>query len=348
MRQLCLIAFVGVFAVAVPAASSASKTGTVTVRVVADAVVQGAIVSTPIAGVSIYDGDWHAVQAMGTTDAGGNYVATLSEGAHQIAVMMMTSSHSLLQSVGNPVTVTSTPTTLVIHVAPTTVDIMTRYDAGYGNALYITGETDYLGDWKVAYKLAYDDYRGWDSMQNLPLGAQFKLILAPWVDGTSIPTSAPGVRWEEGDNHVIPPPFQNYASVIDVSPTFERFRANYGSMYLRTSFNDWGALPMTLVKDHVWQGQVTAPVNTQGTFKLDLDGNWVTSWGRPSGADLRSYTNAGTAVMTQAPDNLGLYFEDHSGASQITAAIRFDDATLEFAYCPAPGVPLVFNAALCQ
>ena len=136
--------------------------------------------------------------------------------------------------------------------------------------------------------------------------------------------------------------------VAEIQSATKRYCANYGSLYLRSSFNDWGALPMELVKNNVWQGWVTAPVNTQGYFKLDLNADWVTSWGRPFGTDPRSYTDAGTAVITQAPDNLGLYFEDHSGASQITAAVRFDDATLEFAYCPAPGVPLVFNAELCQ
>src|SRR5262245_53907535 len=109
--------------------------------------------------------------------------------------------------------------------------------------------------------------------------------------------------------------------IAEVESAASRYSANYGSMYLRSSFNGWGALPMKLVKNNTWQVRVTAPVNTQGQFKFDLNGNWATSWGRPSGTDPRSYTNAGTAVLTQASDNLGLYFEDHSGASQINATV---------------------------
>ena len=200
---------------------SSSRTGTVTVRVLGDQVVQSAIVSTPISGANVYDGDWHAVQAMGLTDADGQYVATLTLGTHQISVMMMTSSHSLFQSVGNTVIVTRNPTTLDIHVAPTQVDIWSTYDAGWGNALYVTGESAYLGNWATAYKLSYDQYQNrWLYQQDLPLGAQFKLILAPWVDGDSIPVTSPGVRWEQGYNDVITPPYQNYYSDLRIYPTF--------------------------------------------------------------------------------------------------------------------------------
>jgi len=203
------------------AVTSSAKSGVVTVIVVGDAVVDSVIASTPIAGVSVYDGDWHAVQAMGQTDAAGHYVATLSRGTHEISVMMMTSSHSLLQSVGNSVVVGSQPTTLAIHVAPTEVQIWSSYDAGWGNALYVTGETDYLGHWATAYKLRWDPYQSrWLYQQDLPLGAQFKLILAPWVDGDSISVTSAGVQWEQGYNHVITPPYQNYYSDVRVYPSF--------------------------------------------------------------------------------------------------------------------------------
>ncbi len=135
--------------------------------------------------------------------------------------MMMTSSHSLLQSNGNSVTVTNTPSTLVIHVAPVTAEIVTPYDAGWGNAIYVTGETSYLGNWQTAYKATYSSYdNSWDYQQNLPLGAQFKLIVAPWVAGDSIPVSSPGVRWEQGNNQVVTPPYEYYESLITLYPSF--------------------------------------------------------------------------------------------------------------------------------
>jgi hypothetical protein len=199
----------------------AEATGTVQVRILGDAVAQGAIQSTPISDVSLYDGDWHAVAPLGQTDANGVYVATLSQGAHQISAMKMTSSHSLLQSVGNAVTVTESPSQLDIHVAPTQVRIETPYAAGFGNAIYITGETAYLGQWKTAYKLTYQQYNAtWGFLQNLPIGAQFKLILAPWTDAASIPVTAPGVRWESGGNRTITPPANSYESYLSISPSF--------------------------------------------------------------------------------------------------------------------------------
>jgi hypothetical protein len=205
----------------VEAVTDARATGVVTIRVLGDRVVDSAISATPIAGVSVYDGDWHAVQPMGQTDASGSYVATLSKGTHAISVMMMTSSHSLLQSVGNSVRVTSQPTTLDIHVAPTEVQIWSTYDVGWGNALYVTGESDYLGNWTTAYKLGWQSYQSrWLYQQDLPIGAQFKLIVAPWTDGDSLSVHAAGVKWEQGDNHVITPPYQNYYSDLRIDPTF--------------------------------------------------------------------------------------------------------------------------------
>ncbi len=205
-----------------------ASTGTVQIQVVADAVVGNAgsvppdtLSATPISGVSIYDGPWEAGGSIGTTDANGQFSATLPIGSHQIGVMMMTSSHSLLSSDGNAVDVTTTPGKLVIHVAPTTVQIATAYDAGMGNAIYVTGETSYLGNWTTAYKLTYQPYNNtWTFTKNLPLGAQFKLILAPWVDGDSISVSSADVKWASGNNDVVTPPYQNYMSVLTITPSF--------------------------------------------------------------------------------------------------------------------------------
>jgi len=210
------------------AVDSAAPTGTVQVQVVSDAVVGSAgsappdaIAATPLAGVSVYDGPWEAGGPLGLTDSSGNFTATLSQGAHQLSVMMMTSSHSMLASEGNAFTVTRTPGTLVIHVAPTEVQIVTSYDAGMGNALYVTGETSYLGGWTTAYKLTYEASNAtWVFQKNLPLGAQFKLILAPWVSGDSIAVASPGVKWAAGNNDVVTPPYQYFESILTLSPSF--------------------------------------------------------------------------------------------------------------------------------
>jgi len=110
------------------------------------------------------------------------------------------------------------------------------------------------------------------------------------------------------------------------------FVANVRTLYLRTSFNNWGPLPMVLVKNNVWEGYVTAPVNTSGTMKFDLYGDWSSSFGRGYGSDIRGYTNNGYALAANG-DNLGLYVEDYSGAATVNAKIRFNDQTNEFAVC---------------
>ena len=108
--------------------------------------------------------------------------------------------------------------------------------------------------------------------------------------------------------------------------------ASVRSLYLRTSFNSWKPLPMAMAKDHVWEAEVSGAPNTSGTMKFDQFGDWSSSFGRPTGSDIRSYTNTGYAVATTG-DNLGLYMEDYSGATTVTVKIRFNDQTNEFALC---------------
>jgi hypothetical protein len=104
------------------------------------------------------------------------------------------------------------------------------------------------------------------------------------------------------------------------------------SLYLRTSFNSWKPLPMMLVKNHVWEAEVSGAPNTSGNMKFGKFGDWSSSFGRPVGSDLRSYTNTGYAVASNG-DNLGLYIEDYSGATTVTVKVRFNDQTNEFAVC---------------
>ena len=213
------------FTVAPAAPDGGAATGTVVVRVLGDAVQGSAgsvppdqIVSTPIAGVLVYDGPWEAGNPLGQTDANGDFTATLSLGVHSIGVMMMTTDESMFSSDGNEVTVTSTPTTLVVHVVPDVLSLETSYGAGFGNAIYVTGETGSLGNWQTAYKAAYNSSTGsWQYTGSVPAGAQFKLVLAPWVAGSSIAVSSAQVAWETGPNHVAP---ASYYSVLNLSPSF--------------------------------------------------------------------------------------------------------------------------------
>ena len=109
------------------------------------------------------------------------------------------------------------------------------------------------------------------------------------------------------------------------------YGASIRSLYLRTTFNSWKPLPMVMAKDHVWEAEVSGAPNTAGSMKFDQFGDWSSSFGRPASSDIRSFTNIGYA--SAAGDNLGLYMEDHSGATTVTVKMRFDDRTNEFALC---------------
>lgn len=117
------------------------------------------------------------------------------------------------------------------------------------------------------------------------------------------------------------------------------FAANLRSLYLRTTFNDWKPLPMFMVKDHVWEAELSAAPNTTGSMKFDKFGDWSSSFGRPAGSDTRSYTNTGYASAINGA-NLGLYLADSTSAPVVTARIRFDDRTNEFAVCHNTSRPL--------
>ena len=202
-----------------------ATTGKVTIEVVGDAVSGNAgaippdtLVSTPIAGVSVYDGTWQKGTLLGKTDAKGQLAVDLPLGKHEIGVKMKTGADSSFSSSGNAVKVTKKGEKLVIHVAPSTVDIETPYDAGQGNAIYVTGETTELGSWETAYKATYDTTTSsWDFKANLQVGAQYKLILAPWVSGSSIEVSSAGVQWQDGNNETVP---SGAYSVVTLNPTF--------------------------------------------------------------------------------------------------------------------------------
>jgi hypothetical protein len=213
------------FAIQPGAVDGGAATGTVVVRVLGDAVQGSAgsvppdrIVGTPIAGVLVYDGPWEAGNPLGQTDANGDFQATLSLGIHSIGVMMVTTGDSMFSSDGNTVTVTSSPTTLAVHVVPDTLSLETSYGAGWGDAIYVTGETSALGNWQTAYKATYNPSTGgWQYTSAVPAGAQFKVLLAPWVAESSIDVGTTHVAWEVGPNHVAP---ASYYSVLNLSPSF--------------------------------------------------------------------------------------------------------------------------------
>jgi len=76
------------------------------------------------------------------------------------------------------------------------------YRTDYGQALYVTGQTEYLGNWQEAKKLGYrDSTNTWILRDRLPIGAECKIVRGDWTDDEWISTD--GVDWQQGPNQVI-------------------------------------------------------------------------------------------------------------------------------------------------
>jgi|GEM_PF-3371204 len=193
------------------------------VQVFADQVVNGQLISTPISRVNVYAGDWHSLsQPLGLTDEQGilNFESEL--GSTAISVMKLTSSHSALWSEPQTLSIKDDSfNQLKINLAPTFVRISSKHKTAFGKALYITGESDYLGQWKLATKLDFNAQNGnWELARHLPLGARFKLLEADWVESTTWRIDSSKVRWEKGGNQEIPQPNGYYEVVIQADPQF--------------------------------------------------------------------------------------------------------------------------------
>ncbi len=188
--------------------------GYVKLQVLTERYENGGLTASPVNAAGIYLGDWHGGYLLGTTDVNGTVTVALEQGVQDLSMFKMTSSHSIMSRYIEDVTVEANQTNNVeIRTAPTLVSVNAYAEAGFGNALYITGDTSYLGQWSQAYKMDYDNTRGcWTFSKYLPIGLPFKIVKAPWVDGDSIPTA--GVIWESGSDRVVPNP-----SYIDVSIT---------------------------------------------------------------------------------------------------------------------------------
>lgn len=180
--------------------------GSVKVTVLSDIYQNGNLSGQPVYGAGIFLGDWQAGYSLGTTGMDGSVTVSLEQGSHSLSMFKMTSSHSTMSSRGHEVTVSTDQTAdLTIRTAPYVVSVSAFADAGFGNALYITGATDYLGGWSTAYKMHYDSSRGcWSFSKALPIGLPFKIVKAAWTDADQISTAA--VVWEQGADRVVPQP----------------------------------------------------------------------------------------------------------------------------------------------
>lgn len=193
--------------------------GTVELRVLSDRWQDGRLVSGGWADVGVYLGDWHAGHRLGTTDAEGRLTLTVPAGQPLFSAMVMTSSHSMASAEVSVAVAAGQVARAELRIAPVSVTIRAHARCDYGQALYLTGATGYLGDWKQARKMSYDPASGaWTLTQNLPLGLPFKIVRGPWVDGAALSTAE--VEWEQGADRAVTPPQGSYDSVIYALPVF--------------------------------------------------------------------------------------------------------------------------------
>jgi hypothetical protein len=194
--------------------------GSIEVSVFADQFSNGQLQSAPFNDIGVFLGDWQAGHRLCHTDHTGKCTAQLQAGTHLLSVFKMTSSHSIASSRGHQVEVVANQSTApAIHLAPVTVRISAYYDAGMGQALYVTGASSYLGNWQTAIKMTYDpNAKAWILERNLPLHAPFKIVKAKWSDDEQISCSS--VQWEKGHNRTIPAPQGYYKSIVNAYPQF--------------------------------------------------------------------------------------------------------------------------------
>jgi hypothetical protein len=106
------------------------------------------------------------------------------------------------------------------------------------------------------------------------------------------------------------------------------FVSTYPTMNLRGTFNNWGVTPMTLVADHLWS--VTVSFSSDGAFKFDVAGDWLTNFG-DANHDGTAEVNtadivvaaAGTYVVTFNDETKQYTLQAEGGASTEEAAAAF-------------------------
>jgi hypothetical protein len=110
-------------------------------------------------------------------------------------------------------------------------------------------------------------------------------------------------------------------------PPSTGFQSNYATMNVRGTMNAWGATPMALVADHVWQVAITLGVNPGCQYKFDAAGNWANDWGDTAPVD---------GVGDPGGSNINL-----NAATAGSYLFQFNDSDLHFTVAPPTGTPAV-------
>jgi len=206
----------------VPLKSVVPGKGTLEIHLYQTVIENGQVKYYPLtdAGVYIDDHSPFGGPSDGITNDLGVCSLELSTGLHTVTFFKTTSSHSyFVKTFGYSINIQEgLKTELYVGYAILEATVNAYGDAGWGNAYYITGQTDELGNWSKAYKMTYTGDK-WSFNGYIAKFAEFKIIKAQWVDGNSITIENTNVQWEQGYNHVI----QNaglYSQPNNVYPIF--------------------------------------------------------------------------------------------------------------------------------
>lgn len=151
-------------------------------------------------------------------DANGQVEEMLANGAHTVTLKRWLGSHGIAISKALPFTVEAgSSKTVVIAASLEPALIKAQYQTQPGEALFITGQGELLGDWKNAERMQYLNGE-WVYQGYLPQGLAFKVVLAKDSGVGTISTQ--GVGWEQGANHILSRVPGRPANEASIKPSF--------------------------------------------------------------------------------------------------------------------------------
>lgn len=106
------------------------------------------------------------------------------------------------------------------------------------------------------------------------------------------------------------------------SSSVSSFAHTFNSLNLRTSLNSWGSQPMTLIANHVWQGQTSTQRSTANQFKFDVFGDWSLNFGE-------NQPKQGIADQNGA----NILVDGCANFDCTSVNVRFKDDSHEYALC---------------
>jgi hypothetical protein len=135
-------------------------------------------------------------QADGILDLDGQASLSLAAGEHSVQFYKVTGSKTYeLSPVYSFIVRPSEQTTEQFVIQTGQNQFKSYAGVPWGKALYITGSTSLLGDWKTAFKLTYQTWCScWYINEKLLKGLDYKVVMANWVNESQI--SITNVTWE--------------------------------------------------------------------------------------------------------------------------------------------------------